>query len=405
LKKLLIIGFVFPEPQSSAAGNRMMQLIELFQSFGYSIYFGTTAQNIDFSENLTESGVQLVSIELNSSSFDTLLGAIQPTVVLFDRFMIEEQYGWRVAQQCPNAIRILDTEDLHCLRYARMQAVKEGRDFREIDLISSVSKREIASILRCDISLMVSTFEMDLLVSFFKVPKEILFYLPIFAKQLPNLPAFDDRSDFVFIGNFLHEPNWDAVRYLAASIWPKIHAVLPEVRMRVYGAYPSQKVLELHKPALHFYVEGRAQDALQVIMNSRVMLAPLRFGAGIKGKLIESMQCGTPNITTSIGAESMSDGLTWNGFIKEDADDFADAAIRLYQEEAVWNRCQQNGFELLEAKYQRAPYVTLFESYFFAISNDLHSHRAKNFIGLMLLHHSLASTKYMSKWIEEKNTK
>jgi hypothetical protein len=101
----------------------------------------------------------------------------------------------------------------------------------------------------------------------------------------------------------------------------------------------------------------------------------------------------------------MSDDLTWNGFIKEDADDFADAAIRLYEEEAVWKRCQQNGFELLEAKYQRAPYVALFESYFFAISNDLHSHRAKNFIGLMLLHHSLASTKYMSKWIEEKNNK
>ena len=185
----------------------MMQLIDLFQSMNFLVYFGTTAQNVEYSENLTELGVNLVSIELNASTFDQLLLKINPSVVLFDRFMIEEQYGWRVAQNCPNAIRILDTEDLHCLRHARQNAVKENRNFIETDLISDISKREIASILRCDTTLMVSEFEIDLLVHYFKVPKEILFYMPIFANKKTEVPPCEERSDFVFRGNFLHDPN------------------------------------------------------------------------------------------------------------------------------------------------------------------------------------------------------
>jgi glycosyltransferase involved in cell wall biosynthesis len=317
--------------------------------------------------------------------------------------MIEEQYGWRVAQNCPNAIRILDTEDLHCLRHGRQNAVKENRSFIETDLISDVSKREIASILRCDITLMVSEFEIDLLVNYFKVPKEILFYMPIFADKKTEVPPFEERSDFVFIGNFLHDPNWDAVRYLATDIWPKIHALVPTAKMLIYGSYPSQKVMELHKPNQNFHVLGRAADATEVIQNSRVMLAPLRFGAGIKGKLIESMQCGTPSITTSIGAEGMCKDLKWNGFIENEPNLFAASAVQLYQNQQVWTTSQLNGYSILEAIFKKAHYVHLFESYFNSICAQLQTHRQANFMGLMLLHHTLSSTKYMSKWIEEKN--
>lgn len=383
-----------------------MQLIELFHSMEYAVYFGTSAQNLDYSENLTELGVKVVSIELNSSSFDELLLEINPNVVLFDRFMMEEQYGWRVAKYCPNAIKVLDTEDLHCLRFGRQKAVKELREFDFSDLISDISKREIASIYRCDVTLMVSEFEIDLLVSYFKVPKGILFYIPIFAKPLIDIPDFDSRSDFVFIGNFLHEPNWDCIRYVSSDIWPLIHSKLPDVRMLVYGSYASQKVNELHKPSNNIFVLGRAEDSLDVVKKSRVMLAPLRFGAGIKGKFIESMQCGTPSITTSIGAEGMISGVfSWNGTIVDDPFLIANAAVELYQNEVLWKSCQKNGFSILEEKFNQFSYVDLFVSFFNNICSNLSMHRQGNFIGLMLQHHSLSSTKYMSKWIEEKNKK
>jgi glycosyltransferase involved in cell wall biosynthesis len=404
-KSLLVLGFVWPEPKSSAAGNRMLQLIELFQAEHYEITFASTAQNLEFSEDVSALGVIPKTIELNSATFDVFVKDLNPNIVLFDRFMVEEQFGWRVSENCPNALKILDTEDLHSLRHARQLAVKENRDFILEDLFSDVAKREIASILRCDLSLMVSEFEMELVQKQFKVSKELLYYLPIFAEKVETIPTFKERNDFVFIGNFLHEPNWDCVKYLSEVIWPLVHLKLPDAKLLVYGAYPSQKVLELHKPKQNFYIMGRAENALDVVKKAKVVLAPIRFGAGIKGKLMEAMQCGTPSVTSSIGAEAMPGNLDWNGFIKDAPNDFVDAAVLLYKNENLWKQSQENGFEILEKRYKKINFKKEFITEIDSLLDNLKQHRNTNFIGSILQHHSLSSTKYMSKWIEEKNKK
>ena len=402
-KSLLVLGFVWPEPKSSAAGNRMMQLIELFQAEHYEITFASTAQNLEFSEDVSSIGVIPKTIELNSATFDAFVKELNPTIVLFDRFMVEEQFGWRVSENCPNALKILDTEDLHCLRQARQLAVKENREFTFDDLFSDIAKREIASILRCDLSLMVSEFEMELLQNQFRVSKDILYYLPIFAEKLKEIPTYEERKDFVFIGNFLHEPNWDCVKYLSEVIWPLVHLRMPEAKLLVYGAYPSQKVLQLHKPKQNFYIMGRTEDALEVVQKAKVVLAPIRFGAGIKGKLLEAMQCGTPSVTSSIGAEAMAENLDWNGFVKDTPNDFVEAAILLYLEDTLWKQSQENGFEILEKRYNKALFEKDFNLDINSLLKNLKHHRNSNFIGSILQHHLVSSTKYMSKWIEEKN--
>ena len=150
LTQLLIIGFVWPEPKSSAAGTRMLQLIEVFQQEGYKIVFASPCAKSDNAFNLEAIGVTQVSIELNNASFDDYIKQLNPEIVMFDRFMMEEQFGWRVTEHCPNALKILDTEDLHCLRKGRQQAYKEGGVFDKTYLLSDVAKREIASIYRCD---------------------------------------------------------------------------------------------------------------------------------------------------------------------------------------------------------------------------------------------------------------
>lgn len=405
-KKLLLIGFVWPEPKSSAAGNRMMQLIGLFKENGFEVTFATTAQNLEFSEDLIAAGIHSATIRLNSSTFDDFIKALQPNIVVFDRFMVEEQFGWRVSENCPNALKILNTEDLHSLRQSRQVALKENRGFLVEDLFDSdMAKREIASILRCDLSLMVSEFEMELLQNHFRIDPSLLFHLPIFAERLNNLPDFENRQDFVFIGNFLHEPNWDAVQHLSEAIWPAVHAKLPHAKMRVYGAYPSQKVLQLHKPKYNFCVLGRAADAFEVVKSARVVLAPIRFGAGIKGKLLEAMQCGTPSVTTCIGAEAMNGNFAWNGLIKNDPLAFAAAAVSLYQDERLWCKAQLNGFEIIEKRYDKALFENGFIEQIQTLSENLLQHRRQNFMGAMLRHHTSASTKYLSRWIEEKNKK
>jgi hypothetical protein len=408
---VLIIGFVWPEPNSSAAGGRMVQLISIFKDQGFEVTFASPAMDSDYMVDLGDLGVSKKSITLNCSSFDVFVKDLNPSIVLFDRFMMEEQFGWRVAENCPEALRLLDTEDLHCLRLARQKAFKEKRQFSTDDLlIEDVAKREIASILRCDISLMISEYEIELLQSVFKIDADLLYYLPLLLEPIEestiqNLPSFKERNNFVFIGNFLHEPNWNAVQYLKEAIWPLIRKQMPEAVLQIYGAYPSQKVLQLHQPKDGFHIMGRADDAQEVVKKARVVLAPLRFGAGIKGKLLEAMQCGTPSITTTIGAESMFGDLTWNGFVTDEPQVFADKVVELYQDKILWEKAQKNGFEIIEKRYLKSLFDDDFVEHILKVQTRLKPHRLHNFMGTMLQHHTLTSTKYMSRWIEEKNRK
>lgn len=407
-QKALIIGKVWPEPDSSAAGLRMMQLIEVLRNENWDITFASAASESSFSADLNSLGVRSVHIKLNDSSFDNFVADIDPDLILFDRFMSEEQFGWRVAQHCPDALRVLDTEDLHCLREARHQTWKKGRNYQETDLFNDLAKREIGSILRCDLSLMISSYEMDILSRAFKVDESLLLHLPFLLDEINedavnNWKPINERDQFISIGNFLHEPNWNAVLYLKEEIWPLIRKQLPEAELHIYGAYSSQKVEQLHNPAEGFLVKGRAEDAKEVVGKSRVLLAPLRFGAGLKGKLIEAMQRGTPSVTTEIGAEAMHGNLSWPGFIENDPQSFAEKAVELYLDEGKWKKAQEAGIPIINQLYPKKYLGDTLIRKIEKIQGDLEAHRKQNFIGEILHHHTAASTKYMSKWIEAKN--
>lgn len=403
---LLIIGLVWPEPKSSAAGTRMVQLINLFLEQDFEIVFASAAQESDFSFDLESLPIKKAKIELNSSSFDSFVSELNPDFVLFDRFVTEEQFGWRVAENCPNAFRILDTEDLHCLRLARQKAVKKNTDFHLEDLLTEeVSKREIASIYRCDLSLIISDFEMDILQNVFKIDAQLLHYLPMFYNADDDYRTYEEKQHFIFIGNFLHEPNWDAVKQLKEHIWTPIKKQLPEAELHIYGAYPSQKVLQLHHEKEGFIIKGRAEEALEVIKSAKIMLAPLRFGAGVKGKLIEAVKVGTPSITTSIGAEGISFAEDWNGFVTNDIEDFIEKSIMLYQNEQLWTEKQEKGIAILSNKFLKSKYLPSFFEKILRLKQSLYHHRRSNFIGNLLQQQSFSSTKFMSKWIEEKNKK
>ena len=171
MNKILIISSVWVEPNSSAAGSRMLQLIRFFQSEKYIVEYASIASESEFSFDLSSLVITQHSIQINDSGFDELVLQINPNIVLFDRFMVEEQFGWRVSNVLPNAIKILDTEDLHCLRHARHEAVKKNTTFETLNYNSDVAKREIAAIFRCDLSLMVSDYEMNLLLTIFPSSK------------------------------------------------------------------------------------------------------------------------------------------------------------------------------------------------------------------------------------------
>ena len=404
MKNLIIIGKVFPEPNSTAAGSRMIQLMDLFLTQNYQITFLSTASISENSFDLSSKNIQFQNILLNDNSFDELIKNLNPEIVIFDRFTTEEQFGWRVSEQVPNAVKILDTEDLHFLRNAREKAFKQNKVLENSNLINGVFKREMASILRCDLSLIISEFEMNLLIEKFKFDENILFYLPLFGEVKKSETSFSERKNFISIGNFLHEPNWQTVLQLK-KLWKDIKKQLPEAEIHIYGAYATEKVFQLHNEKEGFIIKGRAENVEYVFNQAKVLLAPIPFGAGIKGKLLESMEFGLPNVTSAVGAEAMQGNHDWNGFITDKETEFVEKAVLLYQDENFWRKSQENGFKIIENRFKKELFEPNFIHKIQEISENLESHRNQNFLGQILQHHTLQSTKYLSKWIEEKNKK
>ena len=429
--RALVVGYVWPEPASSAAGTRMLELVQLLLTMDYQVTFASAAALSEHRFDLNSLGVTEKSIALNCSSFEEFVRELTPSLVLFDRFFTEEQFGWRVEQACPNALRVLDTEDLHSLRHARQQFLKAEQKLcaseKEKQSVAPVSingdalyeqmctgdmaVREVAAIFRCDLSLMISEVEIELLQRYFSVPSRLLFYCPFLSQQKledASLPDFSARQHFIAIGNFRHEPNWDSVLWLKHQLWPMIRAHLSaagmaQAELHIYGAYPPPKATQLHNAKEGFHIKGWAADAQAVMQSARVCLAPLRFGAGIKGKLMDAMRCGTPSITTSIGAESMSGELPWGGAVADDAETFVAAAVAHYHDEILWQQKQQQGYAVLRDYFYCRDHALALQTRLTELLHNLQSERGDNFIGQMLRHHSHKSTQYMGQWIEAKN--
>jgi O-antigen biosynthesis protein len=406
-KHIIIIGLVWPEPASSAAGVRMLQLILLFKKWNWTVTCCSAANSTPYQVSLTKLVDEVVEIKLNDPSFDDWIKLKNPDYVLFDRYISEEQFGWRVAESCPTAIRILDTEDLHCLRYARGEALKKKKVFAEHDLLTNdYSKREIAAIYRCDLSLMVSTYEMEVLQRIFRIPSLLMHYIPLFydaEKVMALHKPFEERNHSMFIGNFLHEPNLDAANWLCQELWPAVRNEFPFAELHIYGAYMPKRIEQLNSSKGGVIVKGRAGDVLHTMQNYRINLAPLRFGAGIKGKLLDALLTGTPTITTRIGSEAMGDETYWSKLIAEDKITFVDLFKRLYTDKDEWNTAVDQGKKILLNHFNKEQFEPQFFKRLIEIKVGIEAHRQQNFIGYMLQHHLLQSTRYLSKWIELKN--
>jgi len=401
-KHLLYIGHLWPEPASSAAGYRTLAILEAALAAGWQVSFASAAEKTPWSLDLESSSVNCISIQINASSFDQFIQDCNPDFVLFDRFMTEEQFAWRVEKHSPRSIRILDSIDLHFLRRARQKALNNNT---RLDLLSEDAKREIAAIYRCDLSLIISDYEMQLLNDTFGIDNSQLFYSPFMLDVTAETtsPSFTERQHFIMIGNFIHAPNWDAVRWCYDKIWPEIHAALPAAELHVYGAYTPDKAKQLHQPKKGFHIMGRAEKLPELFASHRVNLVPLRYGAGIKGKVADGFLSGTPNVTTSIGAEGMSGGLPWGGYIADSETDFIKQAIHLYQNPMDWQQCQKQGFDIIQQVHDKTVNQNLFIKRLVELEKNIQKQRKNNFIGAMLRHHFHRSTEFMARWIEQKN--
>jgi glycosyltransferase involved in cell wall biosynthesis len=218
-----------------------------------------------------------------------------------------------------------------------------------------------------------------------------------------ELPSFEQRNDFVFVGNFIHPPNADAVLFLKEQIWPKLRQKLPHSTLHIYGAYPKPKHLNLQDKKHNFFVHGFVEDIDATLQSARVLLAPLQFGAGLKGKVIDALRNGTPCVLSSVAAEGIFNEGDQHSFVCDDPAIFIEKSIELYTNQDLWTSVQSKGFETLKSRFMEQQFRTILMDKIEELSTKLEAHRLQNFTGILLQHHSMQSTKYFSKWIEAKN--
>lgn len=395
--RCVIIGKVWPEPTSTAAGRRTCDLLGVLSEAGWEVSFASPAQRGEFAFDLGAFGAAQQMIALNDPAFDTWISEQRPDVVIFDRFMMEEAFGWRVRQQCPEALRVLDTSDLHCLRVAREVQLKKGGP---LNLKNETALREIASIYRCDLTLVISDFEMGVLRTEFSVPGSLLAHWP-FSMTLGDVTTgYAEREHFVMIGSLLHAPNLDASRWCLREMWPKIRRSLPEAEMHYYGSYGDRYARELHQPAVGFHFKGRADDALSTMVRYRVSLAPLRFGAGLKGKVFDAVQAGTPTVLSPIAAEGIFPGPEW---AQESTEAMAREAVDLYTDPERWQIRRDAERSVCRSRFAADDWCPRLVEILRQAHAECVSKREANFTGRMLNHHQHRSSEYLSRWIEAKN--
>lgn len=388
---------LWPEPRSSAAGVRTLEMSHFIKRLGYDLVGVAPGAASPHSEAWEKTGVRTLTCDPNSSESAKILETLSPDLIIYDRFYTEEKYGWRARELWPEALQVIDTSDLHCLRSARQKALIAGAEVLKPhdDFFGEEFLREMASLHRADVCLVVSRHEAHWLAEQ-GFEQERVCYLPFSSKADSTLKPESDRQGFCFLGNYRHAPNIDAAKWLASELWPAVRKAMPRAELHLYGAYPTQAVSQLHGKN-GIFSHGYVEDHREAIARHRVLLAPLRFGAGIKGKILEAWATGTPVLGTSLAFEDMGSGFAEF----QDAADFVDQIQRL-QESEYWQRNVELGLAQLSHQFDQEMIFKTFGEFLASSQQDLAEIR-KSLTGRLLRHHGAQSLKYFSQWIEEKN--
>ena len=355
-----------------------------------------------------------------------LLDSIQDlSLVIFDRYHTEEAYSFHINNHCPHAIRVVDMQDMHSLRQGRKSVVEQSRDESSWDCITKATQyipsnqdtmllRELASIHRSDLTLVCSSHEYKLLTDVYQIPSTKLCMAPFWVSSKPQTTTrqqtiLEERRDFCFVGGFRHGPNVDAVQQLQKYLWPRIRQRLPKARLHIYGAYCPPPIQQLHNVSSGFLVHGYADSLEVALSDKRIMLAPLRYGAGIKGKIVDAWKFGLPVVTTSIGSEGImppgnDNNHNWGGIVSNNIGEFVEGAIRLYTDSESWKKAVTNGNAILSNQFDESQFDTISQAWKDAARNR-ESRRRDDYFGSLLWHQTARSTEYFSRWIECKESK
>lgn len=346
--KVLVIDRFVPTYDKDSGSLRMFSFLSILSELGYKITFlPDDLQRIEpYSSELESIGIKVLSGDLDIQKYLEENGYIFSFVII-SRPEQTFKYLPLVRAYAINSIIAYDTVDLHWLRFERAASVNNDRElFEKAKYYKSM---ELFNSSCSDVVFTVTKDEKDFLLN--EEPSLHVEILPNIHEIYRRKKGFKDRQDIMFIGSFLHQPNEDAVLFFVKEVFPFIKKEIPDIKFYVVGSDPLESILRLNSESIK--VTGYVKDVSPYFENCRVFVAPLRYGAGMKGKIGQSMAYGLPVVTTTIGAEGIGLKNNVNSLIADDPAEFADAVIKLYSDEQLWKTISDNSIEHIKRNYSK----------------------------------------------------
>ena len=353
-RRMVILDALTPTPDQDSGSIMTFETMQIYREIGFEQHFLPMHSPYwmpKYTSNLQRVGVcchyhpftnNVSEIARQSGSFD---------LALIYRYEVADMAYDDVREFMPTAPVIFANVDLHYLRESRGAEMTgdERANFRAQITKSS----ELRMFAEADASFVHTAVEREIINKELPANLENIILFPWLADTADVSVDFDHRKDIMFLGNFPHTPNVDSILYFVRDIWPQIESNLPPTaKLLVVGNKPPPEVMALASERI--IVTGFVEELAPYFSTSRVFVAPLRFGAGIKGKIINSFAHGVPCVASTIAAEGIGEVNESHLEVQDEPLMFARAVLELYSNEVKWRSMQAAGLAFLKNNYSRA---------------------------------------------------
>lgn len=350
-RRILIIDAVTPAADHDAGSLRMVNLMRVLRDEGCHVTFmaSNRAWVEGYTAALQELGIEVLHHPWHCEPVALFRkrGAEFDAIVLSRHYVAREFIGL-ARLYAPRARLIFDTVDLHYLRETRAAELQGRADL--LRHAQATRSQELAVMRDCDLTLVVSSSERELLAA--DAPNVKVDVLALVHEVSGSKTPFADRKDLLFVGGFQHPPNIDAVVWFAEAVFPLVRQRLPEVCLHVIGSKVTPAIRQLASESIR--VHGFVEDISPWLDGCRVSIAPIRYGAGVKGKVTMAMSCGLPVVATGIAVEGIHARDGFDIRVADSAEAFADAVVSVHEDEALWNRLSHNALATIQENFSFA---------------------------------------------------
>jgi glycosyltransferase involved in cell wall biosynthesis len=350
--RLLIIDAVTPTPDHDAGSLVMMEMIRSFKESGWRTSFipeDNFAHLPDATPRVQRAGIEAIYwpqfktveefLRARGREFD---------IVLISRVACAEKHLRTVRRLAPHARIIFNTVDLHYLREAREATL--AQDSNALARSERTKAVELAAVVASDLTIVHSVAEKEILAK--EAPAGRVYVFPWVAEAHTSSAPFAGRRNVVFVGGFRHAPNVDGLAWFVRDVWPLVRAKAPTAALQVVGADAPPEFAQLDG-VNGVRMMGWIPDLDDLLGRARLTVAPLRYGAGVKGKVVSSLSSGVPVVGTKIAAEGMGLALGQDVLVADDPAEFADAVVRVLNDDTLWAQLSTNGLKFVDENYSR----------------------------------------------------